>query len=221
LSVFESLAQFKYHKETRQMYRNFLLLLAASFLILATGACLSSTPPPAPTAAPPVEATPTSPPALPPTEAPTTYVSPPAEVCEALRVSVADTLGVEATVAEAPFADYLQTAPPGTGCTITVTGTGANFLSTGGTADSLRAMLAGQGWVEDINYAADGPTGTASGYWQDNRLALLSVGWEPSPDANCPPDQPISACELAPEQQLYTITLSVGELPPGVNPPAS
>jgi hypothetical protein len=40
-------------------------------------------------------------------------------------------------------------------------------------------------------------------------LALISAQWAPSPDAKCPADQPISACNLTPEQKLYTITIQV------------
>jgi len=38
-------------------------------------------------------------------------------------------------------------------------------------------------------------------------LMLIDVEWLPSPDANCPTDQPISACDLKPEQKLYTIQI--------------
>jgi hypothetical protein len=40
----------------------------------------------------------------------------------------------------------------------------------------------------------------------------LEVGWEPSADADCLTDQqPIDACELEPEQQLYTIAISYAQ----------
>ena len=42
---------------------------------------------------------------------------------------------------------------------------------------------------------------------RDMGLLLISVGWEPSADAQCSSDQPISACELKPEQKLYTILI--------------
>jgi hypothetical protein len=38
-------------------------------------------------------------------------------------------------------------------------------------------------------------------------LMLITVGWEPSPEVQCPEDQPISACDLKPEQQLYTVQI--------------
>jgi hypothetical protein len=50
-----------------------------------------------------------------------------------------------------------------------------------------------------------------AGFRQGNRLYLLQVGWEPSEDANCPSDQPISACDLEPQQHLYTIVLNCAQ----------
>lgn len=126
--------------------------------------------------------------------------------CEALQQAVAEKLGLAANLARAPFQDYISGAT-GDGCLVTVTGTGANFPSFPAVAADLQALLEGQGWAVDMLYAADGPTGTAYAMRRDNRLGLISVMWTPSADANCPTDQPISACQLQPEQQLYTITL--------------
>ena len=72
--------------------------------------------------------------------------------------------------------------------------------------EALKAAMLG--WEENMAYAAGGPTGASIGLTRDQGLMLLSAGWTPAPDANCPADQPISACELAPEQQLYTVTIA-------------
>jgi hypothetical protein len=37
------------------------------------------------------------------------------------------------------------------------------------------------------------------------------MGWKLAPGVTCPPDQPISACPLTPEQKIYTVTIQVGE----------
>ena len=42
---------------------------------------------------------------------------------------------------------------------------------------------------------------------RDDALLLIMAHWTPDPAANCPVDQPISACELTPEQRLYTVTI--------------
>jgi hypothetical protein len=51
----------------------------------------------------------------------------------------------------------------------------------------------------------------ASGYRKGKDLCLLNVRWAPAPGANCPQDQPISACNLRPEQRAYTITLNCAQ----------
>jgi len=75
-------------------------------------------------------------------------------------------------------------------------------------------MLIAQGWQEEMMYQADGPTGTGTGFQKEGGLCLLTVGWTPSEDAQCPTDQPIYECELTPEQQLYTIVLNCAEAAP-------
>ena len=130
--------------------------------------------------------------------------------CGDLASTIALTLGVEVLEVEAPFQDYIS-GKAGTGCQAMAKGTGLDFENFVGVADSLRGILEAQGWQEDVMYAADGPNGTATGFRKANGLCLLSVGWEPSEDADCPSDQPISACELAPEQQLYSIALNCAE----------
>ena len=130
--------------------------------------------------------------------------------CNDLADAVAQTLGVEVATAEAPFQDYVS-GKDGTGCQTTATGTGLDFENFVVVAISLKEMLEGQGWWGDMMYVADGPTGAAGGFRKANGLCLLSVNWEPSEDADCPSDQPISTCQLAPEQQLYSIVLNCAE----------
>jgi len=56
-----------------------------------------------------------------------------------------------------------------------------------------------------------GPTGIGAGYRKDNQISLAAAQWLPDASANCPQDQPISACPVTPAQQNYTITLNTGE----------
>jgi Tol biopolymer transport system component len=113
------------------------------------------------------------------------------------------------TQSEEPLDDWV-TGASGTGCQATVTGTGAEFESPSAVVSALDSMLADQGWTADPMLVADGPTGTAAGYRKGGQLCLAAAMWEPAESANCPEDQPISACELTPEQQLYTVTLNCG-----------
>lgn len=142
---------------------------------------------------------------------------PPAgDMCATLQADVMANLGAgEASLdTNASFVDFAEQTE-GTGCVITVTGTGADFAAFEegffGIYVQLQAMLEGQGWVEDMMYGLGGPTGIGSGFRRDNALLILIAGWEPSDDAECPTDQPIGMCELTPEQQIYEITLNVAE----------
>jgi hypothetical protein len=131
------------------------------------------------------------------------------DVCRQLNMDVGAALGVGLSMSfAAPFRDFL-TGESGMGCTLEASGTGADFQSLPAVMDKLRGALIG--WQEDPNFAADGPTGTATAFVRDSALLLVTVGWEPAPDANCPQDQPISACPLQPEQQLYSIKLQAAQ----------
>jgi len=62
--------------------------------------------------------------------------------------------------------------------------------------------------------AAGGPTGSGRGYRKGEQICLAAAMWQPEPAANCPQDQTISACQVKPEQQNYTVTLNCGvEIP--------
>ncbi len=114
-------------------------------------------------------------------------------------------------VNNAPLQDYVS-GKSGASCQLTANGTGLDFESPWAVADAVKEMLAGRGWQTDIRYQADGSTGTGVGFRKDNSLCLLSVNWQPSPDVDCPADWPLSACNLAPEQQLYEITLNCAQI---------
>ncbi|HUW08207.1 MAG TPA: DUF333 domain-containing protein [Anaerolineae bacterium] len=133
--------------------------------------------------------------------------------CSDLLAAMTQTLGAETASREAAFQDYV-TGQLGTGCQMTAIGTGLDFESFTSVAGSLTGILESVGWVEDFQYRADGPTGTATALRLEDSLCLLQAGWAPSPDADCPTDAPISACDLAPEQQLYTIDLFCAQYAP-------
>jgi hypothetical protein len=128
----------------------------------------------------------------------------PADACAALKAEAEGALGVSFSMAEAPFFDYLS-QEGGSGCQLTATGTGVDFDSPTAVVDALEAVFAG--WQEEMLYAAGGPTGAGIGMTRDDALLLIMAHWTPDPAANCPADQPISACELTPEQRLYTVTI--------------
>lgn len=130
----------------------------------------------------------------------------PPATCNQLRQEMSKVLNVKVAIKRTPFQDFIN-GGRGTSCQLTATGNGQNFKEVDHVLRKLSAMLTKQGWRNAPNYVADGPTGVARGFRKGNSLAVLNIEWEPSADANCPNDQPISDCELSPEQQLYLITL--------------
>jgi hypothetical protein len=76
------------------------------------------------------------------------------------------------------------------------------------TAKLVRAFV---GWTEQVAYQADGPTGSATAMTRDMGLLLIHAEWSPAPEVSCPADQPISACVIKPEQQIYTIEIQVAQ----------
>lgn len=176
--------------------------------------------------APSAPAAPTLTPAVPPDElttaAPTETEAPvvtaesdryepiSAEVCQMLQQAAIEALGVEVGLENpAPFADTLA-AESGQGCRLSAAGDGSRFADPQSVLQTLVNSI-GLGWNEQAAYQADGPTGSATALSRDMALMLIGVNWAPAEGVNCPPDQPISACELTPDQQVYAIQIDVAQ----------
>lgn len=147
------------------------------------------------------------------------FVPYPADECERIRASFEDTLGKPVTVESVPFTDRVS-GGTGSGCRVHATGDGVTY-GMGGPFNLLMALLPTLGWTEDsFNYGAGGATGMATGFTKGGALGLLAVGWKPSADANCPKDQPISACPLTPQQKLFDVTFDMADMVT-YNPPSA
>ena len=132
------------------------------------------------------------------------------ELCNGQAQAMSHTLDdLVPTVTEEPLDDPV-TGATGTGCQAEITGTGVQFESPAAVVSALASMLEEQGWTADPMFVANGPTGTAAGYRRGDQLCLAAAMWAPDESANCPEDQPISACEVTLEQQNYTVTLNCG-----------
>lgn len=142
------------------------------------------------------------------TAAAESYQPLPVAECGKIRQEMNNVLKVRVMGTGGPFND-VQTGEKGTGCLLNATGTGQHFQSINQVAKDLEAMLTKQGWQPDNNYAADGPTGKQRGFRKGNSLALLKVETNPSENVKCPANQPISACEVAPAQMVYDISLNI------------
>jgi hypothetical protein len=132
-----------------------------------------------------------------------------AQVCQTLQELASQSVALSFSIEPSGyFADPL-TGETGKGCVLTAMATGMKFSDPASVVSNLvNGFL---GWEEQPQYQAGGPTGMATAMTRDMGLMLITVEWIPSPDANCPADQPISACNLTPEQKLYTIQIQAAQ----------
>lgn len=137
--------------------------------------------------------------------------------CELLRIAFQDALGQPFVIESAPFTDWVS-GGAGTACRIH--GVGNATVYSMDALTTLRNLLPNRGWTEDMQYGAAGATGMGTGFTKAGAIGLLSVGWRPSADANCPKDQPISMCPLTPQQKLYDVTYDVADVVV-YNPPSA
>lgn len=132
------------------------------------------------------------------------------EICDGQAQAMVHALDVlEVTQDEAPLNDPV-TGATGTGCQATVAGTGKQFASPDRVVNTLGRMLEDQGWTQDPLLAAGGPAGSDQGYRKSDQICMAVAQWSPDDSAKCPQDQPVSACEVTPDQQIYTVTLNCG-----------
>jgi len=124
--------------------------------------------------------------------------------CQALQADLTRAFGMRFNLIDTPFTDPF-TGASGMACTLEANGTGADFGTLPQVMAQVRSVLVG--WQENPSYAADSPTATATAFTRDRALLLVMASWEPRADANCSTDQPISACPLTPEQQLFSVRL--------------
>lgn len=197
---------------SRIIRRQGLIIIHIVLTLLALSACASSAPAasetPVADVSPTAQATQTAQPAE---STPSGSLRPIASAdCETLRAALARQLAAEIAQADAPFSDPIS-GKSGTACQLTAKGTGQDFGSFGEVADKIHALLIEQGWTENQSYLADGPTGTGAGFHKGSALAMMLVEWSPAPEVQCPADQPISACEVPPAQQIFDISLSLAQ----------
>ena len=134
----------------------------------------------------------------------------PDSLCQELGVTASEALGVDFTVqTRAPFFDAIA-GEAGQGCYLGAGGNGTQLTNPQDIIDKLVNSV-GLGWGEQLMYAAGGPTGSSVGLIRDMGLMLISAKWEPAMGVECPADQPISECNLLPEQKNYMIEINIAQ----------
>ena len=101
------------------------------------------------------------------------------------------------------------TLDAGTGCTMTASATGKQISDPYKVLDALTKRFSD--WTNDGNFDAGGPTGAATGLRRGSAVMLITAGWKPAPEVNCPNDKPIETCDLTPEQMLYLVTIQAAQ----------
>jgi hypothetical protein len=137
------------------------------------------------------------------------YVPVSDSVCQMLQEMASQSVALPFDMQlSAPFTNPIS-GETGFGCTLTANNTHDQTFDQ---AVLMSLLLDGfAGWEEQAAYQADGPTGAATALTRDMALMLVSVNWTPAPGIECPADQPISACNLKPEQKSYTIQIQVAQ----------
>ena len=131
------------------------------------------------------------------------------EVCQILQEAATQAVAITFTMeASASFTDPLS-GETGQGCTLTTMATGMHFSDPGSVMANLVNGFVG--WTEQPAYQAGGPTGAATAMTRDMGLMLIRVEWMPAPEVQCPADQPISSCDIPPEQKLYTVQIQAAQ----------
>lgn len=135
------------------------------------------------------------------------------DTCMEIRNAVSKALGQEMLLNhEAPFLDYMEKTR-GYACRIETKGRGDEFKAPDKLVEGVRGALGKLGWEEDQAYLSDGPMGATAGFRRENSLILFKVVREPSEEVGLLSTDPISLCDLLPEELVYTITLDCAELP--------
>jgi hypothetical protein len=141
---------------------------------------------------------------------PNTYQPLAIEQCAVLGGAVEQVVHTPVRLEKIPFTDP-QTRETGMACRVHASGSGQVFSGMADAYARIRAVLQSAGWMEDPAYAASATTGIGGGFRQGAVLALVSVSWQPAPDAGCPTDQPVSDCKLEPEQMLYDLSIDLAQ----------
>ena len=134
----------------------------------------------------------------------------PDTLCQDLGAAASEALNVDFSIeTRAPFFDQIG-GEAGQGCRLRTAGNGTMFSNPRDVVNTLVNSV-GLGWNQIPTYAADGPTGAQMGLSRDMGLMIVTADWQPDMGVECPSDQPITACNLAPEQKIYTIKVNIAQ----------
>ena len=130
----------------------------------------------------------------------------PTAECQQFAGQIQAALGFAVSASEGDFTDLTDNSD-GRSCHIQGSASGQSYAAPSELAGKIAKVFAD--WRDDPARAADGPDGTEKGLVNGNRIATLQVSWEPGPGVACSDKQPLSACNITPQQKLWTAIVDV------------
>lgn len=132
----------------------------------------------------------------------------PAAECQQVAARIQAASGLATSVSEDDFIDFFGRAE-GRSCHIMATATGLAVTD----ANALLAQIAKvfDGWRDEPDRADEGADAAEKGFVQGARLATVEVSWEPGKGVTCSEKLPLSACQVTPQQRLWTAIIDVVE----------
>ena len=128
--------------------------------------------------------------------------------CQTFATQVQGAVGFAAKASEDDFTD-LTDRSEGRSCHISASASGQTFAAPADLMTKIAALF--PGWQDDPARADTGPAGAEKGFVSGSRIATVDVSWEPGPGASCSDKEPLSACNIQPQQKLWTVTVDIVE----------
>ncbi len=132
----------------------------------------------------------------------------PAAECQQLAAQVSQATGIRATASEDDFTDLADGAD-GRSCHISGSASGLGIASPAELMAKAASPFAT--YRDEPSRAADGPNGSEKGYVSGSRVATIEAHWEPGPGTNCSEKEPLSSCNISPQQKTWNVVVDVVE----------
>ncbi|HEV2187125.1 MAG TPA: hypothetical protein VGR70_07940 [Stellaceae bacterium] len=132
----------------------------------------------------------------------------PAAECQTFAGQLQGALGFAAKAEEDDFTD-LTDRSEGRSCHISASASNQAFGAPAELISKLAPVFGG--WQDDPARAESGPAEADKGFVNGSRIATVEVSWEPGPGASCSDKQPLSACNITPQQKLWNVMVDIVE----------
>ncbi len=132
----------------------------------------------------------------------------PAAECQTFATQVQGAVGFAAKASEDDFTD-LTDRSEGRSCHISASAANQAFAAPADLMTKLATVFGG--WQDDPARGETGPAGAEKGFVSANRIATADVSWEPGPGATCSDKEPLSACNIQPQQKLWSVVVDIVE----------